>query len=81
MTKAKAVNYTPEAVERMVEVYTSAESDAERKSAVESLAKELGKNVRSVIAKLSREDVYVKPTPATKKIFPSKSEIKIIYNK
>ncbi len=66
MTKAKEVNYTPENVERMVAVYAEATSDEQRKNAVALLAEELGKNVRSVIAKLSREGVYVKPTPATK---------------
>jgi transposase-like protein len=48
---AKAVNYTPEQTAKMVADYTQGVT-------VESIAKELGKTVRSVVAKLSREKVY-----------------------
>ena len=52
MEKAeKAVNYTPEQTAKMVADYTAGID-------VETIAKELGKTVRSVVAKLSREGVY-----------------------
>lgn len=56
----KTVNYTAEMVERMAEVYDpSAEAEA-RKAAVETLAEELGKPVKSVVAKLANMGLYVK---------------------
>lgn len=48
---AKTVNYTPEQTAKMVQDYTSGVT-------VEAIAQELGKTVRSVVAKLSREKVY-----------------------
>lgn len=48
---AKPVNYTPEQTAKMVSDYASGVT-------VESIAAELGKTVRSVVAKLSREKVY-----------------------
>ncbi len=48
---AKAVNYTPEQTAKMVADYAEGVT-------VETIAKELGKTVRSVVAKLSREKVY-----------------------
>ena len=48
----KIVNYTPEQTLAMVADYVSGVS-------VENLAQNLGKSVRSVVAKLSREKVYV----------------------
>lgn len=47
----KAVNYTPEQTAKMVADYTAGIT-------VEAIATELGKTVRSVVAKLSREKVY-----------------------
>lgn len=47
-----AVNYTPDQVETMVEMYTNGDP-------VVVIADEVGKSPRSVIAKLSREGVYV----------------------
>lgn len=47
----KTVNYTPEMTAKMVADYTAGVS-------VEKIAEELGKTVRSVVAKLSREKVY-----------------------
>ena len=49
----KVVNYTPEQTAQMVSDYTSGVT-------VESIAESLGKTVRSVVAKLSREGVYKK---------------------
>lgn len=48
---AKTVNYTPEQTAKMV-------SDYQAGVTVEALAQELGKTVRSIVAKLSREKVY-----------------------
>ncbi len=48
---AKTVNYTPEQTTKMVADYQAGVT-------VETLASELGKTVRSIVAKLSREKVY-----------------------
>lgn len=52
--------YTDTQVARMVKLYTAAETVEARSEAVVTLAKEMDKTVRSIIAKLSREGVYVK---------------------
>lgn len=49
---AKTVNYTQEQTTKMVMDYTSGVT-------VETIAQELQKSVRSIVAKLSREKVYV----------------------
>ena len=62
---AKAVkvkNYTADQTAKMVSAYVAAPSA----DTVAELAKEFGKTVRSVIAKLSREKVYVAKTYKTK---------------
>ena len=51
MSKVVAVNYSPEQTARVIVGYTDGVT-------VESLAAEMGKSVRSIIAKLSREGVY-----------------------
>lgn len=56
---AKSVNYTPEQTAKMVSDYQSGIT-------VESIAEALGKSVRSVVAKLSREKVYIAKTYTTK---------------
>jgi predicted transcriptional regulator len=58
---AKTVNYTPEQTELMVGMYVGVrdESEARRAEVVAEIAEMLGKNERSVRAKLSREGVYV----------------------
>ena len=68
MTKANTApaNYTDENVVRMTSVYSEANTDESRKGAVQFLATELGKTTKSIIAKLSREGVYVKAAKATK---------------
>jgi hypothetical protein len=48
----KSINYTPEQTQKMVSDYQSGLS-------VEIIADNLGKTVRSVVAKLSREKVYI----------------------
>ena len=56
---AKTVNYTVEQTAKMVADYQSGVT-------VESLALELGKSARSIVAKLSREKVYVAKTYVSK---------------
>ena len=53
----KVVNYTTEQVAEAVERYMRGDS-------VEAIAKDLGKTTRSVVAKLSREGVYVAKSKA-----------------
>ena len=55
----KTVNYTPEQTARMVAEYQAGTS-------VEMIAETFGKTVRSVVAKLSREKVYVAKEYKTK---------------
>lgn len=57
--KEKAQNYTPEQTAAMV-------ADYEAGVAVEAIASTLGKSVRSVVAKLSREGVYKAKTYVSK---------------
>lgn len=56
---AKTVNYTPEQTAQMV-------ADYQAGTTVETIANALGKTVRSVVAKLSREKVYVAKTYVSK---------------
>lgn len=51
MASEKVVNYSATETETLVSGYTAGET-------VEALAEKLGKSVRSVVAKLSREGVY-----------------------
>lgn len=51
-TNAKVVNYTAEQTAEIVFRYNAGE-------AVEQIAESFGKSVRSIVAKLSREGVYV----------------------
>ena len=60
----KPVNYTPEQTAQMVLDYSMGVS-------VETIAQNLGKTVRSVIAKLSREGVYKAKEYTTKNGEPS----------
>jgi len=63
MAKAtKIVNYTTEQTAEMVQAYTANPTAA----TVEDMAAVMGKTVRSVIAKLSREKVYLKKEYVTK---------------
>lgn len=59
---AKAVNYTVEQTSMMVAEYTANPTAA----TVEAIASKLGKTVRSVVAKLSREGVYKKAERVSK---------------
>lgn len=62
MTTTKIVNYTPEMTTKLVEAYTANPT----KATVEAFAAEFGKTTKSIVAKLSREGVYVKATPVAK---------------
>lgn len=53
MAKEKVLNYTPEQTEVLLSGYLDGVS-------IETLAETLGKSVRSIVAKLSREGVYKK---------------------
>ena len=59
---ATAKNYTEEMVATMTEQYTANPT----RETVDRLANELGKTTRSIIAKLSREGVYVAQPRVTK---------------
>lgn len=62
MAQEKAQNYTAEQTAKIVQDYT-ANPTAET---VEQLATAMGKTVRSIVAKLSREGVYKKKEYTTK---------------
>lgn len=62
----KTVNYTPEMTAEMVKAYKAETSQEGRLAVVEAMAEKFGKSVRSVVAKLSREGVYVAKQYQTK---------------
>ena len=70
MTAEKKVNYPPEMVKTMLEVYGAAGVEPEqhdaRQAAMENLAETFGKTVASIRAKLSSESVYIKKPEAEK---------------
>lgn len=55
----KAVNYTPEQTAKIIAEYQAG-------VAVEQIAQAMGKTVRSIVAKLSREKVYIAKQYVTK---------------
>lgn len=57
MTTEKIVSYTPEQTTQVIAAYTRGE-------AIEAIALSMGKTVKSVVAKLVREKVYVAKAPA-----------------
>lgn len=57
--------YTQEQTDSLISAYKAASTDQERKQVIVSQAKNLGKSTQSVISKLSREQVYVKPVKNT----------------
>lgn len=61
---AKPANYTAEQTAKMIADY---EASGKTPESVEVIAQELGKSVRSIVAKLSREKVYIKKEYTTKK--------------
>jgi hypothetical protein len=60
--KTKVVNYTPEMTAELVSAYTANPT----KDTVAMFATKFGKTTKSVVAKLSREGVYVKAAPVAK---------------
>jgi len=65
--------YTKEETDKLVELYQEKGNDG-----LDEIAETLGKARRSVIAKLTREGVYVKPvkeTPEPKQEGPTKAEL------
>mgnify|MGYP003607643985 CR=1 FL=1 len=58
-TKTPVVNYTPEITAKVIADYKAGVT-------VEKIAEEIGKTCRSVVAKLSREKIYVKKEYTTK---------------
>lgn len=68
MTDVTKTNYTPEQTTQLVAGYQAGET-------VEQLAEQLGKTVRSVVAKLSREGVYVAKTKTTGQARVRKAEL------
>ena len=60
----KTVNYTPEQTTAIVQQYVDG-------IAIETLAEQFGKSVRSIVAKLSREGVYKKKEYVTKSSNPA----------
>ena len=65
-TDSKKVNYSQELTAKIVSAYTSAKDDTARAEVLAKLEKETGKSKRSLVGKLNREGVYVKPTATTK---------------
>ena len=61
-TAIRPKNYTDEMVVQMTEAYVANPT----RETVEALAHKLGKSVRSIIAKLSREGVYIAQPKVTK---------------
>ena len=72
-TMANAKNYTEEMVNTMTEAYAANPT----RETVDALAEQFGKTTRSIIAKLSREGVYVAQPRTTKSGEPviSKAEL------
>ena len=68
MTTETKTNYTPEQTTQLVADYLDGKT-------VEALAEALGKTTRSVVAKLSREGVYVAKTKTTGQARVKKSEL------
>lgn len=60
--KVKVVNYTPEMTAAMRAAYVASPT----KDTVAALAVQFGKTTKSIVAKLSREGVYVKAAYVTK---------------
>ena len=62
MAEVRAKNYTDDMVAEMTKAYTANPN----RETVDALAKQFGKTVRSIIAKLSREGVYIAQPRVTK---------------
>ena len=60
-------NYTDEQVARIIKLYGEGNSDDERRAVIERLAKEMGKTVGSIRAKLVAVGHYIKLSTKTAK--------------
>jgi|TARA_Y100001938_G_scaffold136551_1_gene199600 Zn-dependent M32 family carboxypeptidase len=74
MAEAQVKNYTDEMVATMIDQYTATPTRA----TVDALADEFGKTARSIIAKLSREGVYVAQPKTTKSGTPIVRKAEIV---
>jgi len=63
MTDTKK-NYTDAQTAEAVERYEAANDEAEREEVIKAIANDFAKTTRSIIAKLSREGVYIKKVRA-----------------
>jgi len=75
---SKETIYTAEVTSRMVEAYTSADSDEARAGVVEAFHKELGASVASVRSKLVAMGVYKAKARKTKAGEAIESKAKIV---
>lgn len=62
----KVIRYTQEQTDTLVAAYRDAKTPEARKAVVVQYAAEFGKSTQSVISKLSRERVYIKPSLSVK---------------
>ena len=74
ISMAQAKNYTDEMVAQMTDQYVANPS----RETVDGLAKQFGKTTRSIIAKLSREGVYVAQPRTTKTGEPVVSKVQFV---
>lgn len=63
----KKENYTTAQTEELIGAYTAASTEDERRAVITEFAEKLKKPQRSIIAKLSREKVYIKPEKTSEK--------------
>ena len=70
------MNYTPNITSMMVKKYC----DTPTRETVEALATELGKSVRSIRGKLSKEGVYRRQVYTTKQGLPPITKLEIVAN-
>lgn len=68
MASEKVANYSAEMTEKVVSMYND-------KTSVEEIAKAVGKSVKSVIAKLVREKVYVSKATSAKSEVVTKADL------
>lgn len=66
--QTKTVNYTAEMTAEIVQAYQAGET-------VEAIATRMEKSTRSIVAKLSKEGVYVAKTKAKANAVPRKAEL------
>lgn len=60
MTATTKTSYTVEQTAVLLSAYAAAEKHDDRVTVINTMAEKFGKTVKSVVAKLSREGVYVK---------------------